>query len=123
MFTAVLDVVKIFREKKRSKVLEDGFYENRSFFEHVQFFRSVESDFPGVQVCIDFRKQKVIIKGQGDEFYKACEKCNGLLKKMVKNKKKSLKDKRMWDILSQKMELVEEKLKSENIKAKVCSIL
>ncbi len=111
-------VVKFAREKERSHVLPDGFFKRLDFLqlEHVGFF----DDLKGVEVTIDKKNQEIRLNGRDNEYYDACRKCDENLLNNLKEEEYVLKDALMWDIISNKLEHVNEIMASKKIKAKVC---
>ncbi len=119
MFNVVLQVVKIVKEKLRKHDLPSGFFKNLDFFEHVGFFEDLKSSYPGVQVIQDSRYKKITLKGRGDAFFGACNKCEGVLHK-IEAKPIALGESRIWEIIAKNNESLNSLLKSMGIKAKVC---
>ncbi len=119
LFKVVIEVVDIFRKKVRKRDLPDGFFMYRDFFEHVGFFKDLESSYPDLEIIKDEKNKKMRLKGRGDKFFEASNNCDTAMNKLTE-KLEVLKDARMWNIIQNNDEYVKKIMASKKIKAKVC---
>ena len=120
LFKVVVEVADRFRTKVWKRDLPDSFFKNRDFFEHVGFFKDLQSSYPYLEIIKDEKNKKVRLKGRGDEFFAASNKCDNAIIKLMENREEVLKDARMWDIIHKNYEYVNKIMASKKIKAKVC---
>ncbi len=116
-------LVGMMRAKKRSHEW-DVPSKRLAFLNDFGFFEDIKSSHPNVDVSQDLLNQKLCLKGRGDEFNSAYNKCSGTLHEIVDDILK-IDDMKIWDLIAESR--VQEHLKrtilSKHIKAQVCLIV
>ncbi|XP_028395842.1 uncharacterized protein LOC114519859 [Dendronephthya gigantea] len=116
LFRVVIAVADIFRGKERTQDLSADFCSHLEFFDYVGFFK--KSCFSEVKVIKDMQDRKVRLKGHGDKFFSACNKCKGVERTLRQNEH-VLNDERKWNIVVKNEEFVRGIMNKSKIMAKV----
>ena len=121
IFLPVLDafIEKVKRQSQRHELHAPS--KDLVFLNDVGFFEDLKNCCPSVEVSRDISNAKLYLKGRGEEFVTACQKCSWTLQQIC-TKVFILPDPICWDLLAENhvREQVNNIITAKSIKAQVC---
>lgn len=123
IFLPVLDsfIERVRRQSQRHELYASS--KDLVFLNDVGFFEDLKICCPNVEVSQDISNAKLYLKGRGEEFNTACNKCSWTLQQIC-TKVLTLPDPICWDLLAEDhvRQQVNNIITAKSIKAQVCLI-